>query len=87
MVGYIHQNNSLIVFILLDYSILILISTGEKAGVKTYQDLVKNTIGKFGTYFLIVAQFLYPFIGLYLIHSFFLIKLIHIVSNLRPYFL
>ncbi len=42
-----------------------LISTGDKAGVKTYQDLVNVTIGRFGTYFLIIAQFLYPFISKY----------------------
>lgn len=60
----IHLNFYVFYIIFLDYSILILINTGEKAGVKTYQDLVNVTIGRYGTYFLILAQFLYPFIGL-----------------------
>jgi sodium-coupled neutral amino acid transporter 11 len=52
----------LLVGILTDFSIVILISTGEKLGVQTYQDLVYISLGRFGYFLLVFIQFLYPFI-------------------------
>jgi hypothetical protein len=49
---------------LTDRSILLLITSGNKVGASSYQELVKITLGKFGFLFLTLIQFLYPFISL-----------------------
>lgn len=48
----------------LDYSVTILIRSGQIASVTTYQELVYNVLGKPGFYWLSTVQFLYPFICL-----------------------
>lgn len=55
---------SLISHSILDYSIVMLITNGWKTGAKSYQDLVYLVVGSVGYYFLVVIQFLYPFISL-----------------------
>ena len=61
-------SNSYNYFFFKDNSIFILISSGNKVGAKTYQDLVKITLGKFGFIVLTLIQFLYPFICKYFIY-------------------
>ncbi len=52
----------LLIGFLTDHSLVALIKTGEKLGVKTYQDLVDISLGRYGFWLLVCIQFLYPFI-------------------------
>lgn len=54
----------IIIAILTDYSLCILVKSGNIAGVSTYQDVVEAAFGRPGFYLLTIIQFIYPFIAM-----------------------
>ena len=54
----------IIIGILTDYSLCILVKSGNIAGVSTYQDVVEAAFGRPGFYLLTLIQFIYPFIAM-----------------------
>ena len=52
----------------LDYTTRILIFSGERLGLNTYQETVHALMGKSGYFLLILAQFSYPFISKFWIY-------------------
>jgi len=54
----------IIIAILTDYSLVILVKSGNIAGVSTYQDVVEAAFGRPGFYLLTIIQFIYPFIAM-----------------------
>ena len=55
----------ILVAITCDYTLVLLIKSGELAGTTTYQGLICAAFGKTGYYVLTLLQFTYPFIGKY----------------------
>lgn len=59
----------ILVAALTDYSLILMVRSGHICGEMSYQGLMRASFGRAGFYILTALQFVYPFIGMYIIET------------------